>query len=88
MLLFFLPFEAEACHLGISIHIGCFGQSFVCDGQGAVRQATLHWERSRGKGEQLLISYLFPWKTKSFQKGSTLKGKNLLLEEQILSFKS
>ena len=31
---------------------------------------------------------LLPWVTKSFKMGSSLQGKNLLLEEQILSIKS
>ena len=35
-----------------------------------------------------MTSNLLPKMKKPFQKGSTLKGKNLLLEEQILSFKS
>ena len=39
-------------------------------------------------GTTFQISYLLPWQTKLFQKGSTLKGKNLLLKEQIHSFKS
>ena len=32
--------------------------------------------------------FAFSWTLWPFQKGSTLKGENLLLEEQILSFKS
>ena len=32
--------------------------------------------------------FLLPWKRYLFQIGSSLKGKNLLLEEQVLSFKS
>ena len=32
--------------------------------------------------------YLLLWWTQLIQMGSTLQGKNLLLEEQILSFKS
>ena len=35
-----------------------------------------------------MTSCLTPWREKPFQKGSTLEGKNLLLEEQILSYKS
>ena len=33
-------------------------------------------------------SFLLHWKIQLFDMVSTLKGKNLLLEEQILSFKS
>ena len=40
------------------------------------------------RGKTFVASSIFPWKTNSFQNGSTLKGKNLLLLEQILSFKS
>ena len=39
------------------------------------------------KGDYFCNFWLL-WKGKSFQKGSTLNGKNLLLEEQIFSFKS
>ena len=39
------------------------------------------------QGEEL-CDCLLPWAEKPLNKGSTLQGKNLLLEEQILSFKS
>ena len=32
------------------------------------------------------VSFLLPWMIQPFQNGSTHKGKNLLLGEQILSF--
>ena len=40
------------------------------------------------KGSSSITSFVLPWTTKTFQEGSTLKGKNLLLREQILFFKS
>ena len=39
------------------------------------------------KGKNVNSRLIF-WKTELFQIGSTLPGKNLLLKEQILSFKS
>ena len=35
-----------------------------------------------------MTSCLFLWRMRLFQRGSTLKGKNLLLGEQILFFNS
>ena len=35
-----------------------------------------------------MTDWLFSWITKPFQNGSTLRGKNLLLEEQNLSYES
>ena len=40
------------------------------------------------RGTTLVNFYKLPWITQPFSKGSTHKGKNLLLEEQMLSFKS
>ena len=40
------------------------------------------------KLESYVNNYLLPWALKSFQNESTLKRKNLLLEEQILSVNS
>ena len=40
------------------------------------------------KGEKLLRPYFLPWRMKPYKKGSILKGKNLLLGEQILLYKS
>ena len=39
------------------------------------------------KGTTFVTSCLLPGMKKSLKKGSAIKGKNLLLEEQILSFK-
>ena len=40
------------------------------------------------RGTNFVTDWLFSWITKPFQNGSTLRGKNLLLEEQILSYES
>ena len=49
---------------------------------------TFMFEHHFTKGSNFVTSCLLPWRRNPSKLGFTLKGKNLLLEEQILSFKS
>ena len=74
---------------------------FLCDGQGAVRHGQVLFSKGDtglwihcnvlspffSKGDNLYDFLLATLEDKSFQKGSILVGKNLLQEEQVLSFK-
>ena len=49
---------------------------------------TIFAKRGWGRGATSMTSCLPSWRMKPFPNGATLKGKNLFLREQILSFKS
>ena len=67
-------------------HFEVLHQRFLYYGQGAVRRATLYGDRASSKGTKFWIKASL-YEELSL-KGATLKVKNLLLEEQILFFKS
>ena len=70
-------------------HTSKFYVKVFCHGQGPVRQAILYGDRSCYKGKRLLWLLIFfhgQWNPSKIRYAP--KGKNLLQQEQILSFKS